>query len=51
MININEKSNKSDIIDEAVVIITELDEKIDNYRQERRVMVGLISLLFVFTLF
>jgi hypothetical protein len=51
MININEKSTKSDIIDEAVVIITELDEKIDNYRQERRVMVGLISLLFVFTLF
>ena len=51
IMNITEKSNKADIIDEAVVIITEQDEKISNYRQERRVLVGIISLLFVFTLF
>ena len=48
--NITEKSTKSDIIDEAVVIITDQDEKINNYRQERRVMIGIISLLFVFTI-
>lgn len=51
IMNITEKSNKADIIDEAVVIISEQDEKINNYRQERRVMVGIISVLFVFTLF
>ena len=46
---ITERSNKQEIVDEAVVLIYELDEEISQARQERTVLWVLVGLLAITT--
>ncbi len=48
--NITSKSTKSDIIDEACVIISELDEKVTELRQQKLALFGVVSILLVINL-
>ena len=44
--NITEKSTKTDIIDEAVVIITEQDERIESLKGDNKALIVLLSISF-----